>query len=58
MLNFLQNIGFHFGTVDTITPSANELYILDINCTPWERGIPISLVKILARSLEKIVKSK
>ena len=57
MLNFLQAIGLQFCTVDVITPSSDEFYILDINYTPWERGLPDSLVKILSRSLVNMVKS-
>ena len=58
MLNFIKNIGFEFGAIDVITPTFDELYILDINSTPWERGIPSSLIKILSHSFEKMVKDK
>lgn len=54
MLKFIKGIGFQFGSVDVITPFPHEFYVLDINCTPWERGIPDSLVKILAQSLEQM----
>ncbi|MFH0927747.1 MAG: hypothetical protein V1822_04165 [Candidatus Micrarchaeota archaeon] len=37
------------GSVDTITSSDGNFYVLDVNKTPWERGIPRFFLKIFNR---------
>ena len=48
---WLRHIGLDFGTLDIVTPSSGEFFILDVNPTPWERGLPNSLARLLARAL-------
>jgi len=46
-----QNIGVDFGSIDTIAPDAEHIYILDVNTTPLQRGLPQTIKEILADAL-------
>lgn len=45
-------LGLDFGSIDTITDQAGNFYILDVNKTPWERGIPRHFIKIFRKRLK------
>ena len=55
LLKTLSLLGLEFGTLDVITPSKEECYVLDVNPTPWERGLPESLVRILSKALKSLL---
>ena len=52
ILKTLSLLGLEFGIIDVITPNNEECYVLDVNPTPWERGLPESLVRILSKALK------
>ncbi len=51
VVSLAKSVGLDFGVVDVVTPSRSNAYILDINPTPWERGIPDALVRLLSESI-------
>jgi len=44
-------LGLDFGSIDTITDSEGNFYVLDINKTTWERGIPEHFLAIFRNKL-------
>ena len=52
ILEYARLVGLDFGSIDTITNSKDNLYILDVNKTPWERGIPEEFINIFRKQLE------
>ena len=45
-MEYANLMGLDFGSIDTITDYEGNLHILDINKTPWERGIPKTFINI------------
>lgn len=51
--SFRKAFGLDFGSIDTIAVRDEGYYILDVNPTPWERGLPEALERLLADALER-----
>ena len=49
ILELADLIGLDFGSIDTITTPDGKLYVLDVNKTPWERGIPNHFINLFRR---------
>ncbi len=48
-----KRMGLDFGSIDTITDENNDLHVLDVNKTPWERGIPKGFLHIFYDAFAK-----
>ena len=53
ILNLESILGLDFGSIDTITDENGKFYILDINKTTWERGIPDFFIELFRKKILK-----